>query len=56
MILLAQIGVDTAETEPSKVSNFIPTQAIQFHIRITPGPPRWPLAAVAARPAREALA
>ena len=26
--LLAKVGVDTAENEPSKISNFIPTQAI----------------------------
>ena len=26
--LLAKLGVDTAENEPSKISNFIPTQAI----------------------------
>ena len=26
--LLAKIGIDTAENEPSKVLNFIPTQAI----------------------------
>ena len=25
--LLAKFGVDTAENEPSKISNFIPTQA-----------------------------
>ena len=34
--LLAQIGVDTAENEPSKVPSFIPTEAIQFLIDISP--------------------
>ena len=34
--LLAKLGVDTAENEPSTNSNFIPTQAIQFHILIAP--------------------
>ena len=34
--LLAKFGVDTAENESSKISHFIPTQAISFHIRITP--------------------
>ena len=33
---VAKFGVDTAANEPSKIANFIPTQAIQFHIRITP--------------------
>ena len=32
--LLANIGFDTAENEPSKVSSFIPTQAIKFHLCI----------------------
>ena len=32
--LLAKIGVDTAESEPSKVSNIIPTQANKFYICI----------------------
>ena len=31
---LAKIGVDTAENEPYKISDFIPTQAIQVHICI----------------------
>ena len=34
--LLAKIGVDTAENETSPVTNFIPNQAIQFHIDIRP--------------------
>ena len=36
--LLAKLGVDTAENEYSKVSSFIPTQAISFHIDT---PPFW---------------
>ena len=34
--LLAKFIVDTAENEPTKVSNSIPTQAIQFHSCILP--------------------
>ena len=30
-VLVAKIGVDTAENEPSKVSSLIPTQEIKFH-------------------------
>ena len=31
---MANIAVDTAENEPSKVSSFIPTQAFRLHIDI----------------------
>ena len=33
-VFTCKIDVDTAENEPSKVSDFIPTQAIRFHIRL----------------------
>ena len=33
---LAKIGADTAENEASKVSSFIPTQAILFYSDILP--------------------
>jgi hypothetical protein len=35
-VFKCKIGVDTAETEPSKVSSIIPTQAILFHIDTPP--------------------
>ena len=34
--LLAEVGVDTAHSEPSKVVSFNSIQAIQFHIDIPP--------------------
>ena len=36
LYLLAKIGVDTAENEPSEVSIFSPTHAIKFHTCIPP--------------------